>query len=118
RDPGGADHALYAAGAAEGERRGHGAAGLRARTAHAARPTTPLAHLRPGPRDVRAPALHGADEDSGLLRPPALPLGAGHERKHQWPAAPIFPQGHAVRAALATTHQAGAGDVQRPAPEG
>src|SRR2546422_4583128 len=78
-DPGGADHALYAAGAAEGEGCGHGAAGLRARTAYAARPTAPLAHLRPGPRDVRAPSLHGADEDSGLLRTSALPLGAGNQ---------------------------------------
>src|SRR5437899_3248454 len=51
----------------------------RARTAYAARPTAPLAHLRPGPRDVRAPSLHGADEDSGLLRTSALPLGAGNQ---------------------------------------
>ena len=38
--------------------------------------------------------VQGRDRHPGLLRRPAEPLAARHEREHQRAAAPILPQGH------------------------
>ena len=39
-------------------------------------------------------AVQGRDRHPGLLRRPAKPLAARHEREHQRAAAPVLPQGH------------------------
>ena len=39
-------------------------------------------------------AVQDRDRHPGLLRRPAQPLAARHEREHQRPAAPVLPQGH------------------------
>ena len=47
----------------------------------------------------------------------AVPLGAGHEREHQWSAAAVLSQGHTVYSGITCGDQTGAGDAQRSAPE-
>src|SRR6185312_14293008 len=52
------------------------------------------ADLGPGQRDVPPPADRAADGTEDLLRRSALTLAARQQREHQWPAAPILPEGN------------------------
>ena len=60
----------------------------------AARAAAPLADL--GPRQGARPARPAQDRHRPrrLLRRPAQPMAARHEREHQRAAAPVLPQGH------------------------
>ena len=93
-----------------------GLRGARAEHHHPARPASPLAHLGPGPGDVRAPALFGRDRRRGLLLRSPKPLAAGLEREHQRPASPVLPEGR--RASPGSTQERldeVAAQAQRPA---
>jgi hypothetical protein len=46
-----------------------------------------------GEGDSRTPPLHQGDEDPGLLRAPAQPLGARHQREHQRADPAVLPEG-------------------------
>jgi len=64
------------------------------RVHQAPRQAAPHADLGPGQRDVPPPADRAADGTEDLLRRSALTLAARQQREHQWPAAPILPEGN------------------------
>ena len=61
---------------------------------HTARTAAAVADLGSRQRALPARTVHGRDRRPGLLRRPPKPVAAGHEREHEWPAAPVLPEGH------------------------
>ena len=85
---------------------------------HAARAAAPLADLGPRQGDVRStPQFKVETGIAGLLRRPAQPLAARHQREHQRAAAPVLPQGHRPVPVERRGIQAVAADAQQPAPQ-
>ncbi len=82
---------------------------------HPARPAMANADLGSGPRDGRAPPLHGQDRSRRLLLRPPEPLAAGHQREHQRPAAPILPAAHQPRGSHPVPARRGRRQAQPPA---
>ena len=75
-------------------RRGHDEERARSDDDDAARAAAPIADLGPRQGALRARRVQGRDRHPGLLRRPAQPLAARHEREHQRAAAPVLPEGH------------------------
>ena len=59
-------------------------------------------------------AVQGRDRPAGLLRRPAQPLAARHEREHQRPAAPVLPEGHRPIALDGRRARSSRHDAQQP----
>ena len=67
--------------------------------------------LRPWQRDGLPPGTGPPPEDRHLVLRPARPVAARLERKHQWFAAPVLPQGHRPeRSQSDRTHRRGPPD--------